>query len=90
MPRKPICRAVPVEIMPTVGEIAEHFCDMDADEQARFFSFVAEISDKWRMSFCFQLQAIIDSKVLTPAGRRVMEQMGEYGACEECDERGDS
>ena len=68
---------VPIEITP--GELAFEFCNMNDEGQAQFFNYVAKISDKWDKPFCFQLQHLIDCPTLTDSGRRVMEQIGEYG-----------
>lgn len=59
-------------------KIAELFCDLDADEQARFYNHIDLVASKWSSLFCFQLQAITDSPELTYAGRRVMDSIGEY------------
>ena len=67
-----------IKIDPTVSEIAQAFCDMDADEQANFFNIINEITSKWKRPFCIQLQSVTDSKFLSTAGRNVMEQIGMY------------
>ena len=59
----------------TPEELATVFWHMDSLEQARFFNTLAEISD-WR--FPFQLQHITESDGITLAGRRVMQEIGEY------------
>jgi len=62
----------------TPALVAEMFCHMYADEQAQFYNHVAAIASIWSHPFCFQLQAITDDKGLTLAGRRVMQEIGEY------------
>lgn len=68
---------VPVELTPE--ELAFEFCRMNGDDQAKFFSELAAITEKWERPFCLQLQFIIDNENLTQQGRRVMEQIGAYG-----------
>ncbi len=67
-----------IEIDLTVREISEAFCDMDADDQACFFNHLAAITAEWKQHFCFQLQAITDSPMLSDAGRSVMNRIGIY------------
>ena len=62
----------------TPAELAKEFCEMDADNQALFFSYIAGEVGRWKNSFCFQLQTITDSKFLTDGGRDIMEQIGDY------------
>lgn len=59
-------------------EVARLFCDLDSDGQAEFFNYVATISNKWKNHFCFQMQHLTDSKILTKEGRAIMEQIGNY------------
>lgn len=59
-------------------QIAEAFCSMGSDEQARFFNHVAKVASTWSSSFPFQLQAITDDDGLDLGGRRVMQEIGEY------------
>lgn len=63
----------------TPEELAFEFCRMDDDDQARFFSEVARLTNEWERPFCFQLQAIIDNNNLTNEGKYIMESIGEYG-----------
>lgn len=67
------------EIYLTPVELAAEFANMDNDRQAIFFNEVAKITSKWPRDFCFQIQAIIDSPELTSEGRKIMEELGEYG-----------
>jgi len=65
------------EITPEL--VAELFAHMYADEQALFFNHVDEIASKWRWgSMGVQLQYITDEDGLTIAGRRVMQEIGNY------------
>ena len=59
-------------------EIAAAWCDMNVEEQARFFNEVARLSSEWKAPLCYQLQGITDWPELSPAGRAVMKQIGEY------------
>lgn len=75
-----ISRMQSYDITPTPAELATVFCAMDADEQAAFLNCIANITADWKTPFVFQLQAIIDSPVLSAQGRSVMQEIGEYGA----------
>ena len=71
-------RKLIVDVELTPEDLADCFCELYADEQAMFFNRISELVEKWNGSFCFQLQAIIDSKVLTSGGKDIMRQIGEY------------
>jgi len=62
----------------TPQELASEFCEMDCDQQARFFNHIAKITIDWDKPFCFQLHKIMTSDILTFDGRWVMEQIGIY------------
>ena len=74
-----IQRNVLVDIVLSPQELATSFCEMDADQQATFFSEVAVLTSGWERAFCFQAQYITDSGMLTDAGRSIMRCIGEYG-----------
>jgi hypothetical protein len=75
-----ITRKIPdIEVRLSPEELASEFCRMDNFEHAKFFNAVAILTAGWEMPFCFQLQAVLDSKKLEPEGKRIMEQIGEYG-----------
>jgi hypothetical protein len=61
------------EITPEI--LAKCFWELDSKEQARFYNHLDTVAD---FHFPFQLQAITDDDGLTPAGRRVMQVIGEY------------
>ena len=71
-------RKLTVDVELTPENIADCFCDLHDNEQAFFFNRISEVVETWGTSFCFQLQAIIDSKVLTNGGKDIMRQIGEY------------
>lgn len=73
-----ITRRPKVELELSPYDVAKLFCDMDGDDQARFFNHVKEISDEWKYEFVMQLQYVTDSKELTNDGRSIMSQIGEY------------
>ena len=74
-----IKKTIDVVIGLTAEDIAEVFCKMDGQEQAAFFNEIASLSAKWKgTSFPFQAQAITDSENLAPAGRRIMQTIGDY------------
>lgn len=56
-------------------DVAAMFAGLCSDDQARFFNHVAEIASPW---LAFQLQSVTDEDGLTLAGRRVMQEIGEY------------
>jgi len=62
----------------TPAELAKEFCSWGEDEQAIFFNQIYAESQKWKRPFCFQLQAITDSPILTIGARFIMRQIGEY------------
>lgn len=73
-----ILRNIEVDIKISVEELAKEFAALYSDEQAKFFSVVSEIVAEWKRPFVFQLQFISESEELTPRGRRLMQQIGEY------------
>jgi len=73
-----LSRKIMVAVDPTPNELAFEFANMADEQQALFFNELARITDKWDHPLCFQLQYVTDNKILTPAGRRVMELIGEY------------
>jgi hypothetical protein len=59
--------------------VAELFSEMYSDEQARFFNHIAQVASRWKgIDLSMQLQYITDEDGLTLAGRRVMQDIGEY------------
>lgn len=72
----PIIKEFHIQLTPE--ELASEFCELDCDQQARFFNFIASITSKWKNPLCFQLHNIMLSEDLTLEGRWVMEQIGIY------------
>jgi len=72
-------RKIMIDVTLTPEELALEFSNMDGRQQAIFFSELAMITDNWEKPFCFQLQQLIDNPALTKEGRRIMEEIGEYG-----------
>lgn len=65
----------------TPGLVAELFTNLGLDGQARFFNHIDKVASTWTYgggSWAMQLQAITDDDGLTLAGRRVMQEIGEY------------
>lgn len=62
--------------------VAELFVGMISYEQARFFNRVGEVVATWGGGggFYMQLQYVSDEPVLARAGRRVMQDIGDYAA----------
>lgn len=73
-------RKIQVDVTPTPDELAFEFSNMDDEQQAMFFNELAILAAKWNKPFCFQLQNIISNPALTNEGRKIMEQIGEYGS----------
>ena len=71
-------RKLTVDVELTPEDLADCFCDLHSNEQAHFFNRMAEVTAKWGAPFCFQLQYIVDSKILTRDGKEIMCQIGEY------------
>jgi len=78
-----IFRTIDIDITPTIEELAEEFCELGSDEQAEFFSMVAEMSYAWKAPIELQLNNISTSLSLSPDGRRLMEKIGVYAEREE-------
>lgn len=74
-----ILRNIDVDIDMSPENIADYFCDLSSSEQAIFFNRIAEVTAKWGTSFCFQLEYIVSSNLLTREGKEIMRQIGEYG-----------
>jgi len=64
------------EITPEI--VAELFCNMDAEAQAKFFNEIDKLASVWSAPLCFQMQGITDDSGLSLGGRRVMQMIGEY------------
>lgn len=74
-----------VDVTPEI--LAELFATMHSTEQARFYNHIDAVASKWSACFEFQLQAITDEDGLTLAGRRVMQEIGEYSHWGLCDSK---
>lgn len=74
MKNKTFTATATAEITPTPNEIAEAFWDLDAEQQAEFFSRLAKISGTL---LCRQLAYVEDH--LTDDAKQVMRTIGEYG-----------
>ena len=67
-----------VEIEVTPKEMAEVFADWHDDEQALFFTELANCIERWDDTFSFQCNGISECEELTSAGRNIMRIIGEY------------
>ncbi len=65
------------EIKLTSKELAKEFWDMDSNEQAGFFSELAELCGRYSATLETQLAWIIKSEKLTAHGKEIMESIGE-------------
>lgn len=74
------------EITPEI--VAELFANMKSDQQAVFFSRLGALVGDWAAGcMALQLQYVTDDAALTPAGRQVMQEIGEYSQNTRADER---
>jgi hypothetical protein len=80
MPKLSVAYSHSVEVYPR--QLAEMFLDCDEGQQAEFFSAIADLTKCWKTPFCFQLHSVCDSDMLTPEGRAIMVEIGEYAAQE--------
>lgn len=62
----------------TPEELASEFCEMDCDNQAKFFNLIYDLSQEWHYPLSSQLHSISTSLKLKSDGRWVMEQIGIY------------
>lgn len=73
-------RQVEIDILSTGEELADAWCELGADEQARFFNKIGFITKGWAHgSMAMQLQWVSGSTALTMDGRGAMMMIGEYG-----------
>lgn len=73
-----LTKKIAVHIELTPEELAFELSNMDDSQQAAFFNELARLTERWERPFCFQLQWLTENHALTPEGRRIMEQIGEY------------
>ena len=60
-------------------ELASEFCEMDAEQQARFFNHIGlTVANKWDRSFAFQMQNIVDSPELKDSGKYILGIIRDY------------
>ena len=71
-------KQIEVKIDLTPEDLADIWCDLDSEQQAKFFNQVANISSQWDRDFPWQMQHITDESCLTAAGRDIMKTIGEY------------
>jgi len=65
-----------VELTPY--ELANDFCNMDADEQALVFAYIKQISDTWTHSLSWQINAITLSNQFSDDANKFMRLLGDY------------
>ena len=71
-------RNIEVNIKPTIQELAEAFCELEADGMAVFFDLVGKYSGKWDESLSVQMQFVSGSGCKNARATRVMKKIGEY------------
>lgn len=69
---------VTVNYDPTPEQIAEEFCDLHQDGQAKFLNKIAEIFNLKNNSLPMQLEYITQEKSLTNEARYLMNLFGDY------------
>ena len=67
---------------PTLEQLATMVAYLDDDDHAKLISLIAEITQGSDYSEDMQLQSIADNQHLTPAGRFLMSQIGNYASSE--------
>ena len=75
-----------VDLMLTPEQVASLFCGMDSEEMARFLNFIAEDAKTWNNPFCFQMQGVNESSLLTQDARCIMSEIGAYSVMPEISE----
>jgi len=73
-----IKRNIDIELKLKPEELAEQFCDMNANEQVEFFNTLGFITSVWEKPLAFQLQAIRDLNRLSTNGKYFIEKLAEY------------
>jgi len=72
-------RKVTVECEIDELDVAEAFCNLDGDQQARFFNVVARlVHEEWKEPFAMKLEYMTQSKYLSREGRNIMRDIGDY------------
>lgn len=73
-----ITRSAVIEVELSPYELAQAFCEMDADKQALVLTHIVQLSSEWDKPFEFQVQAIVDSKNFLNGANKLMKIFGEY------------
>ena len=64
-------------------DLAERFCEMNTEEQARFFNTIGELVLKWDSSFYSQMESVVEEeKILTNEAKNIMRNIGSCGSLE--------
>lgn len=71
-------RKIDIEVEITPKELAEEFCNMDADQQAIFLNSIYDNFREWDDSIQMQTQAIVNSKNFKYGAKKIMQIFGEY------------
>lgn len=67
-----------VEITVDPEVLANAFCEMDSNEQAMFFNYVAMKTSTWSSTaFPIQMMEAFKSKSISPAGKGIMKEIAE-------------
>lgn len=67
-----------IEYHPTHKQLAEEFCELYEDDQAKFFNYIAEIFENKNNSLPMQLEYVSQSPFLTNKARAAMMLIGDY------------
>ena len=67
-----------VDYTPTPEDLADEFCFLYQEGQARFLNRVAEIFNRHGYCLSTQLEYVTQSKELNVEGRALMSKFGEY------------
>ena len=71
-----ITRNVSVEVTISGFEMGKAFANMDAGEQARFFTGIRAVTESWGKPSCFQWQMM--REYMGPDGLNAFRSMAEY------------
>lgn len=71
-------RQITVNLDLTPEELAERFCEMSGDEQARVFNHIAVCTTEWNGPWASQAKSIAASLWLNKDGRQIIDTLSHY------------
>lgn len=82
-----ITRKVEVTVIMSAFDMGRAFAELDSEEQAQFWSGVADLTKGWDKAPAFQWQMMRDALEGLPAGLEAFKGIAEYGPDFEPNER---